>query len=351
MIDQELEMSLQRALSQRRVLAENVVLKKQLDQRFGLENVVGRDHRMQRIYDVIESVADTRATVLITGESGTGKSLIARSLHRKSTRRNKPFVEVACGALPENLLESELFGHVAGAFTGAMGDKVGKFAAADGGTIFLDEIGTATPGMQVKLLRVLQEFEFEPVGGTKTMRVDARVILATNERLEAAVAEGRFRQDLYYRINVINVELPSLRDRISDVPGLAEHFLRKVCDESGKKTRGFHEESIIALQRYSWPGKRARIAKRHRTRGPAGQRRTNHPRRLAATNSRLAHRLGDRPGVAGAVAEGSVDGARAADHHGSVGDQQLESQPDGGSTGDQSHHTLQEDEKARFGRE
>ena len=173
-----------------------------------MENIVGHDHRMLKIFDMIDSVADTRATVLITGESGTGKSLVARAIHRRSGRRDKPFVEVACGALPETLLESELFGHVAGAFTGATGDKMGKFMQADGGTIFLDEIGTASPAMQVKLLRVLQEFEFEQVGGTKTFSVDARVILATNEDLAELVAEGRFRQDLFYRVNVINIELP-----------------------------------------------------------------------------------------------------------------------------------------------
>ena len=191
---------------------------------------------------------------MITGESGTGKSLIARAIHRRSNRRDKPFVEVACGALPENLLESELFGHVAGAFTGATGDKEGKFKQADGGTIFLDEIGTATPSMQVKLLRVLQELQFEQVGGSKTFSVDTRVILATNEDLQRAVDEGRFRQDLYYRVNVISIELPGLRHRTSDIPTLADHFLQQVCDETGKSMEGFEPAAMAALQSYAWPG-------------------------------------------------------------------------------------------------
>jgi DNA-binding NtrC family response regulator len=254
LIDQELEMAIQRVLNQRKVLEENQVLKKQLDLRYGLENIIGRDHRMLKVFDMIESIADTRATVLITGESGTGKSMIARAIHRHSSRRNKPFVEVACGALPEALLESELFGHAAGSFTSASHDKEGKFTQSDGGSIFLDEIGTAPASMQVKLLRVLQEFEFEPVGSNKTQRVDTRVILATNEDLSVAVAEGRFRQDLFYRINVINIELPNLRDRFSDIPVLAEFFLNKVREESGKKVRGFHDETIAVMQRYKWPG-------------------------------------------------------------------------------------------------
>lgn len=254
LIDEELEMAIQRALNQQQVIEENKNLKAQLDLRFGMENIIGHDHRMLKIYDMIDSVADTRATVLITGESGTGKSMIARAIHRRSGRRDKSFVEVACGALPETLLESELFGHVAGAFTGATGDKMGKFKQADNGTIFLDEISTASPGMQVKLLRVLQDLEFEQVGGTKTFKVDTRVILATNEDLSRAVSEGRFRQDLFYRINVINVELPSLRDRISDIPLLAEHFLRQVCEDTGKTVRGFSEEVMAALQRFRWPG-------------------------------------------------------------------------------------------------
>lgn len=254
LIDQELEMAINRALTQREVIAENKNLKEQLDTKFGIDNIVGHDHRMKRVFEMIESVADTRATVLITGESGTGKSLIARAIHRSSARRDKPFVEVACGALPETLLESELFGHVSGSFTGATSDKAGKFAAADKGTIFLDEIGTASPGLQVKLLRVLQEFQFEPVGGHDTVEVNTRVILATNEDLRTAVEEGRFRQDLFYRINVINIELPSLRERPSDVPLLAQHFLQRVSDDVGREVRGFTPEAVSAMQRYAWPG-------------------------------------------------------------------------------------------------
>jgi DNA-binding NtrC family response regulator len=254
LIDEELQLALQRALNQREVLEENKNLKAQLDLRFGMENIIGHDRRMLRIFDMIDSVADTRATVLITGESGTGKSLVARAIHRHSSRRDKPFVEVACGALPESLLESELFGHAAGSFTGATGDKVGKFMLADKGTIFLDEVATASPGMQVKLLRVLQTLEFEPVGSTKTHKIDTRVILATNEDLSKAVAEGRFRQDLYYRINVINMELAPLRERLADIPLLAEHFLRQIREDCGKNVQGFSPEALAAMQSYRWPG-------------------------------------------------------------------------------------------------
>jgi DNA-binding NtrC family response regulator len=255
LIDQELEMAIDRALSQRQVVEENRKLKEELDHRYGVDNVVvGSDHRMARVFEIIDSVADTRATVLITGESGTGKSLIARAIHRRSSRSNGPFVEVACGALPETLLESELFGHVRGAFTGAAGDKIGKFKQADSGTIFLDEVGTASPSMQVKLLRVLQDMEFEQVGGEKTFRVNTRAVLATNENLDVAVREGRFRQDLYYRINVINIHIPPLRDRIEDIPLLARHFLQSVNEESGKDVRDFSHETLCILQKYSWPG-------------------------------------------------------------------------------------------------
>lgn len=254
LIDQELEIAIDRALNQQKVIEENINLKAQLDMRFGMENIVGHDHRMLRIYDMVDSIADTKATVLITGESGTGKSLIARAIHRRSARRNMPFVEIACGALPETLLESELFGHAAGAFTGAIGEKMGKFMQSEGGTIFLDEIGTASASMQVKLLRILQDFEFEQVGGTKTFSVDTRVILATNDDLSKAVAEGRFRQDLFYRVNVINIDLPPLRERISDIPMLAQHFLEQVCADAGKNVNGISEQAMAALQRFNWPG-------------------------------------------------------------------------------------------------
>ncbi|MGH7135038.1 MAG: sigma-54 interaction domain-containing protein, partial [Pirellulales bacterium] len=254
LIDEELHMSIERAFNQHKVIEENKQLKAQLDQRFGMENIVGHDPRMRKVFEIVDSIADTRATVLITGESGTGKSLIARAIHRRSGRRDRAFVEVACGALPETLLESELFGHVAGSFTGANYDKIGKFMQADEGTIFLDEIGTASAGLQVKLLRVLQELEFEQVGGTKTFKVDTRVILATNEKLEELVEQGRFRQDLYYRVNVINIELPSLRDRVSDIPTFAQHFLEHVCRQSGKQVRGFSEDAMSAMERYRWPG-------------------------------------------------------------------------------------------------
>lgn len=253
-IDQELMTTINRAVSQCRVVEENRQLKLELDRRTGLENILSHDARMLRIFDVIDSVADTRATILITGENGTGKSMIARAIHRRSRRQRNPFVEVACGALPDNLLESELFGHVAGAFTGAQQAKVGKFQHADSGTIFLDEIGTASTAMQIKLLRILQEFQFEPVGGVDTISVDTRVVLATNENLEKAVEEGRFRQDLFYRINVIHLELPSLRERPADIPLLIEHFLQKTLKDVPKEIEGFTATAMEALVSYGWPG-------------------------------------------------------------------------------------------------
>jgi DNA-binding NtrC family response regulator len=253
-IDDELNLAIQRALGQRKIVEENKKLKQQLDQKFGISNIIGRDYKMARMFDLIESVADTRTTVLILGENGTGKTISARAIHHLSGRRDQAFVEVACGALPDSLLESELFGHMAGAFTGATHDKPGKFLQADGGTIFLDEIGTASPSLQVKLLRVLQDREFEAVGGTKTHKVDVRLILATNEDLEEKVRRGEFRQDLYYRINVVTVTQPPLRERIGDIPLLVEHYLSEFNEQSGKKVRCFDDTAMHLLQRYSWPG-------------------------------------------------------------------------------------------------
>ena len=243
-----------RALEKTALQKENLALRSALDDRLRLDNVVGSDPRMQSIFKTVKAVADTRTTVLITGESGTGKTLLARALHSLSARRHGPFVEVNCGALPESLLESELFGHQKGSFTGATRDKLGKFEAASGGTIFLDEIGTSSPAFQVKLLRVLQDKVIERIGDTKTIPVDVRVVLATNKNLEQAVARGEFREDLYYRIHVITIEMPPLRERRSDIANLAEHFLRRFATEHGRPTLSFSERALNALLAAPWPG-------------------------------------------------------------------------------------------------
>jgi len=253
-IDDELRMSIQRALKQQALQAENLALKKQLKQQTQFCDIVGRDRQMQKVFELIEAVAATSTTVLVTGESGTGKTLVAHAIHARSPRRDGPFIEVSCGALPENLLESELFGHVKGSFTGAVADKQGRFLAADGGTIFLDEIDSASPALQVKLLRVLQERQFEPVGSNRTLNVNVRVIVATNKNLKKLVEAEKFRQDLYYRINVVDIRLSPLRDRVSDIPLLANHFLEKFCELHQKQLQGIDSQALNLLARYRWPG-------------------------------------------------------------------------------------------------
>jgi DNA-binding NtrC family response regulator len=250
----KLEMMLLRALKGRKVEEENRQLREQVDKRSGLERLIGRSARMEQIFDTIRQVANTRATVLIQGESGTGKELVAHALHALSGRKNRPFLAVHCAALTPELLGSELFGHEKGAFTGAMERRTGRFEEADGGTLFLDEIGEIDAATQVKLLRVLGERSFERVGGNKKIEVDVRVVAATNRDLAAMVKEGKFREDLYYRINVVRIELPPLRERREDVLLIARRFLEEFCRENGKPGLRFSAEVEALFTQYAWPG-------------------------------------------------------------------------------------------------
>jgi len=250
----ELKLVVQRALERRRLLQENLTLKSELSSKYRFENIIGLSPQMQAVYRLIAQCAPTSSTVLITGESGTGKELIARAIHYNSLRKDKPFVAVDCNALSENLLESELFGHVKGAFTSAVVNKKGMFEVAGSGTLFLDEIGNISMSIQAKLLRVLQEREFRAVGDTRTLIANFRLVTATNKDLKAMVAAGTFRDDLYYRINIFPIHAPALRERKGDIPALAYHFLKVFSAELGKKITDISEGALSTLVNYGWPG-------------------------------------------------------------------------------------------------
>jgi DNA-binding NtrC family response regulator len=244
----------ERAMEKARLQRENVRLRQRLQERNALGHIVAQDPRTQAVLELVDQVAPSRASVLVLGESGTGKELIAEAIHRGSPRARAPFVRLNCAALVESLLESELFGHERGAFTGALGRREGRFKQADGGTLFLDEVSEIPLSTQVKLLRFLQERTFERVGGNETMKVDVRIIAASNRDLRRRVAEGKFREDLYYRLNVVSVEIPPLRERKGDIPPLAAFFLRRYAEENGKQLDGFSDAALAALIDHPWPG-------------------------------------------------------------------------------------------------
>jgi DNA-binding NtrC family response regulator len=250
----ELEMRIARALKQQTLESENVSLRRQLDSRFGLEKLIGETPAMQEVFDIVRQVAPTRATVLLLGESGTGKELVARAIHQLSPRAKQPLVTVHCAALAPTLLESELFGHEKGAFTGAHERRVGRFEQAQGGSLFLDEIGEIDVSIQVKLLRFLGERTFERVGSNKTLTADVRLIAATNRNLEEQVRSGAFREDLFFRLRVVEIVLPALRERLADVPLIAQSFLRELARENEKDVKEFTPEAMEALTAHSWPG-------------------------------------------------------------------------------------------------
>jgi two-component system response regulator PilR (NtrC family) len=242
------------AMEQRRLKSENAYLRSQLEQRYRFEGIIGRSSRMRELFQLLETVAATSSTVLITGETGTGKELAARAIHHNSSRRNGRFVALNCSAIPETLLEAELFGHVRGAFTGAVGNRQGRLEQAHRGTLFLDEVGTMSPALQAKLLRVLQEREFERVGDSHTVKIDVRVIGATHSDLAKMVSDGTFREDLFYRLNVIPIQMPPLRERREDIPLLVQHFLERLAAEAGRAPVTVSQEATRRLMAYSWPG-------------------------------------------------------------------------------------------------
>src|SRR5271169_5127302 len=250
----ELEMRIARALRQQNLEVENVSLRQQLDTKFGMDNIIGQSSAMREVFEVVQQVAPTRATVLLQGESGTGKELIAKAIHQLSPRAKQPLVSVHCAALAATLLESELFGHEKGAFTGAHERRIGRFEQAQGGTLFLDEIGESDAALQVKLLRFLGERTFERVGSNKTLTADLRLVAATNKNLEELVKAGKFREDLFFRLRVVEIELPPLRERTGDIPLLAQSFLREFAKENGKPVNDFTADALEALMNFSWPG-------------------------------------------------------------------------------------------------
>src|SRR5689334_1043897 len=251
---EELLVVLAKVLENQAVRREARQLRQRVRERVAPDNIVGISPPMQRVFEVVGQVAPSRATVLLTGESGTGKELVANAIHQRSPRASGAFIKLHCAALAESLLESELFGHEKGSFTGAMTRKDGRFSLADGGTLFLDEIGEISPAIQVKLLRFLQEHEFERVGGNQTIRVDVRVIAATNRNLLEEIAKGRFREDLYYRLNVVSLEMPALRERRSDIPALAKFFMDRYARDNGRTFEGCTPEALELLMNYNWPG-------------------------------------------------------------------------------------------------
>ncbi len=250
----EIEILVDRVKNFQNVIAENKLLKSQLFTKYDLSSIIGISKPMKKIFELIKTVAKTKATVLITGESGTGKELVARAIHYNSPRRDKPFIKMNCAALPEGLVESELFGHEKGSFTGAIRQTTGKFGLADGGTILLDEISEISLNLQAKLLRVLQEKEFERVGGSQTIKVDVRVIATTNRDLLKEIANNNFREDLYYRLNVFPIKMPPLRERKEDIPALVNHFIEKFSLENGVPIRKIHKDALEKLMNYDWPG-------------------------------------------------------------------------------------------------
>ena len=250
----EVNLIIKNALERKQLRAENQYLRKQLETQHRFENIIGKSARMVEVFDTIRKIADSPSTVMITGESGTGKELVARAIHFNSHRRDKPFVSVNCGAIPEGLMESELFGHVKGAFTGAVANKVGLFSAAEGGTLFLDEITEIPALLQVKLLRAIQVREIRRVGDTRDVKTDVRLIAASNRDLETAVRDGIMREDLFYRLNVLPIHLPPLRERREDIPLLIAHFLQKFSKDLSKDVKGVTPEALAVLERYHWPG-------------------------------------------------------------------------------------------------